>query len=160
RMTTPWKTWTRSRLPSTTRTWTFRVSPGAKSGMSSRRCARSTRSVRFMRGLPVETRRKMLAARIRARELGRRRRVIRAVFGDGVGAPGPRTPERLGAPPARDACVVARTQHLRHLPAAEIGGPRVLGVLEQRFVERFFGSRSGVADHAGSEAGNGFDDGE
>src|SRR5690606_35421978 len=48
RMTTPWKTWTRSREPSTTRTWTFSVSPAANSGMSSRRLAWSTRSVEFM----------------------------------------------------------------------------------------------------------------
>ena len=35
-MTLPWKTWTRSLLPSTTRTCTLTSSPGAKSGMSSR----------------------------------------------------------------------------------------------------------------------------
>src|SRR5688572_458785 len=33
-MTTPWKTWMRERLPSTTRTCTLTVSPGRKSGMS------------------------------------------------------------------------------------------------------------------------------
>ena len=32
RMTAPWKTWTRSRVPSTTRTWTLTVSPGANGG--------------------------------------------------------------------------------------------------------------------------------
>src|SRR6201999_4370312 len=36
RITTPWNTWTRSREPSMTRTWTFRLSPGRKSGMSER----------------------------------------------------------------------------------------------------------------------------
>src|SRR5215204_1427332 len=44
-MTAPSKTCTRSRLPSTTRTWTLTVSPGAKSGTSSRRLAWSMRSV-------------------------------------------------------------------------------------------------------------------
>ena len=36
RMTTPWKIWTRERLPSTTLTWTLTVSPARKSGTSSR----------------------------------------------------------------------------------------------------------------------------
>src|SRR4051794_2100453 len=36
RMTTPWKTWMRERLPSTTRTCTLTVSPGRNSGMSLR----------------------------------------------------------------------------------------------------------------------------
>src|SRR6187401_498007 len=48
RITTPWNTCTRSRVPSTTRTCTFNVSPGPKSGMSLRRWARSTRSVAFI----------------------------------------------------------------------------------------------------------------
>ena len=37
RITTPWKTCTRSRLPSTTRTWTLTVSPGRNCGMPLRR---------------------------------------------------------------------------------------------------------------------------
>src|SRR4051812_8120175 len=36
RITTPWKTWTRERLPSTTFTWTLMVSPARKAGTSSR----------------------------------------------------------------------------------------------------------------------------
>src|SRR6202042_3451818 len=48
RMTAPWNTWTRSRVPSTTRTWTFTESPGRNSGMSSRRLSRSMMSVGFM----------------------------------------------------------------------------------------------------------------
>src|ERR1017187_617146 len=47
-MTAPWNTWTRSRVPSTTRTWTLTVSPGRNSGMSSRRLSRSIMSVGFM----------------------------------------------------------------------------------------------------------------
>src|SRR5690606_7607930 len=47
-ITTPWKTWTRSLLPSTTFTWTLRVSPETKSGTSSRRLLWSMRSVGFL----------------------------------------------------------------------------------------------------------------
>src|ERR1700691_142252 len=47
-MTAPWKTCTRSRLPSTTRTCTLTVSPGRNSGMSSRRLSRSMISVGCM----------------------------------------------------------------------------------------------------------------
>ena len=36
RITTPWKTWMRERVPSTTFTWTLMLSPARKSGMSSR----------------------------------------------------------------------------------------------------------------------------
>src|SRR5947209_18221498 len=57
RITAPWNTWMRSRLPSTTRTWTFTVSPGAKWGTSERRAVRSTRSVGFMaRQAPAQRR--------------------------------------------------------------------------------------------------------
>ena len=52
-MTAPSKTWTRSRVPSTTRTWTLTVSPGANSGMSSRRLVASTMSVGFMTQAPA-----------------------------------------------------------------------------------------------------------
>src|ERR1700761_2253204 len=51
RITAPWNTWTRSRLPSTTRTWTLTVSPGRNSGMSSRRLSRSIVSVGCMTGV-------------------------------------------------------------------------------------------------------------
>src|SRR5262245_20979774 len=49
-ITTPSKTWTRSRLPSTTRTCTLTVSPGANSGTSSLIWVFSTTSVGFMVG--------------------------------------------------------------------------------------------------------------
>src|SRR5271165_3656122 len=48
RITTPWKIWTRSRVPSTTRTCTLTVSPGRNSGTSSRRLSRSMISVGCM----------------------------------------------------------------------------------------------------------------
>src|SRR5689334_9575393 len=47
-MTTPWKTWMRERLPSTTRTCTLTESPGRKSGMSSRNESASSASRVFM----------------------------------------------------------------------------------------------------------------
>src|SRR4051794_30718367 len=47
-MTTPWKTWMRERLPSTTRTWTFTESPGRKSGMSARNESASSASRVFI----------------------------------------------------------------------------------------------------------------
>src|SRR3954468_5293472 len=47
-MTTPWKTWMRERLPSTTRTWTLTESPGRKSGMSPRNESASSASRVFI----------------------------------------------------------------------------------------------------------------
>ena len=48
-----------------------------------------------------------------------------------VGAALEGAPQRLRPPPAGDPGVVARPQHLGHRPAPEVGGPRVLRVLEQ-----------------------------
>src|SRR4051812_29698860 len=48
RMTTPWKTWMRERLPSTTRTWTLTESPGRNSGMSARNESASSASRVFI----------------------------------------------------------------------------------------------------------------
>src|SRR4051812_25904190 len=47
-MTTPWKTWMRERLPSTTRTCTLTESPGRKSGMSPRNESASSASRVFI----------------------------------------------------------------------------------------------------------------
>src|SRR3954462_2528725 len=47
-MTTPWKTWMRERLPSTTRTCTLTESPGRYSGMSSRNESASSASRVFI----------------------------------------------------------------------------------------------------------------
>src|SRR6478735_50967 len=46
-ITTPWKTWTRERLPSTTFTCTLMVSPARKSGTSSRLVAPDSSSMTF-----------------------------------------------------------------------------------------------------------------
>ena len=109
-MTTPWNTCTRSLLPSTTRTCTFNVSPGAKAGTSSRTLAASTRSVGFMarqlrdspQGNQQDTRSPTPAPRASAPRPARPPR-----RGDEVGATLDRPGQRLRAPPARDPGVVA-----------------------------------------------------
>src|SRR5664279_5130391 len=50
-MTTPWNTWIRDLLPSTTRTWTLSVSPGRNSGRSERSEPASRKSSVFTGGL-------------------------------------------------------------------------------------------------------------
>src|SRR3712207_1312443 len=116
RITTPWNTWTRSRLPSTTRTWTFSVSPGEKAGTSSRRLARSTRSVGFMaRGLLQLP----LGGRCMVRQ-SRRFQQRDLLFGEA--APGldevravlQGTGDRHRPAPVGHPAVVAAAEHLRH----------------------------------------------
>src|SRR5690348_13125527 len=46
-ITTPWKTWIRERLPSTTFTWTLIMSPARKAGTSSRRLSATSWSITF-----------------------------------------------------------------------------------------------------------------
>src|SRR6266516_6621257 len=130
RITTPWKTWMRERLPSTTRTCTFNVSPGRKSGTSSRRDAASRVSRVFMsrlrsrlvsykaglgvlapdpgisrlNGQPHDDATPASAGRIRVSTK------IRTALG------GPR-PGLLGAP-AGDGAVIAGEQDVRHVEAA------------------------------------------
>src|ERR687898_165742 len=112
-MTLPWKTWTRSLLPSTTRTWTFTSSPGAKSGMSSRSDSLSIRSVAFIAPSWEKGSR-----RIRdGRELFQQRDLVGAESAPGLDQirPGDERPvQRLGVTPAGDPSVVAAPQHLGH----------------------------------------------
>src|SRR5256885_1620521 len=65
-----------------------------------------------------------------------------------LGAAIARAQQRLQAPPATDAPVVAREQRLGHADAAEQRRPRVLRVLEQARFERFVDGRVGVAEDA------------
>src|SRR4029077_9688663 len=153
RITMPWKTCTRSRLPSTTRTCTFRVSPGANSGMSSRSWVRSTRSVAFIGSSGIEEP-AMLPAGSIVRELAQERLLLRGERhrGDEVGASGDGPPQRGRPPPPVDPGVVATQQHLGHPVTPELGGPRVLRVLEARGHERLVVPRRRVAHDPGEEA--------
>src|SRR5262245_31957398 len=147
RMTTPWNTCTRSRVPSTTRTCTLRVSPGPKSGMSVRRWARSTRSVAFIGILRHDASAALPQAGSDAGERFGQPPILlpfsewllveqpllvvgeRPVEQVGPAIEGPA--ERLASAPPRDAGVVTRPQHLGNGEAPELGGARVLRVLEQ-----------------------------
>src|SRR5215218_4617612 len=166
RRTKPWKTWIRSRLPSTTRTCTLTVSPGRKSGRSSRSCARSTTSVICMMD---ETPWKAENANgqhsaTRAHHEGNRPSLPLLLPG-GVAGPlqqvGPLPAgalQRLLAPPALHGAVVARAEHGRDLQAPVDGRPGVLRVLEQAGRERLVGGRGGVAHHPGDQPGHGVQD--
>src|SRR5438309_5270191 len=163
RITTPWNTCTRSRLPSTTRTCTFSVSPGAKSGMSSRRLARSTRSVAFnvrlLEGVGSEGRSPMLPVGRSLRELVEQPPLVgrQGPGPEEVGAAIEGPPQRQRPPPAGDQGVVARPQRFGHRPAAEVRRACVLRVLEQPGPERLVVAGLRVAHHARNEAGDGLD---
>src|SRR5215204_1140607 len=157
-MTLPWKTWTRSLLPSTTRTWTFTSSPGAKSGMSSRSDSLSMRSVAFMAASCV-CRRGTPRGRSRIRQ--RRELFQQAFFGgrqaspgrDEVGAARERAVQRLGVAPTLDAGVVAAAHDVGHVPAAERRRPHELRLLEEpTLAEALRDGAHVVAHHPGHEA--------
>src|SRR6478752_1617979 len=130
-ITMPWNTWTRSRLPSTTRTCTFRVSPGAKSGMSSRNCVRSTRSVAFIGNSGIEEP-AMLLGVPGVREFAQERLVGGAgSLGQQIGPAGERASQRGRPAPAPDPGVVAAGEDLGDRVAAVLRRTGVLRVLEQ-----------------------------
>src|SRR3954451_14995859 len=127
-MTTPWNTWTRSRLPSTTRTCTLRVSPGAQSGTSSRRLSRSIRSVGFMarsnpRRWPSWTvRERPITIAVLPEQshllVGEAAAALDQV---GTALQGPH--QGLGPPPAGHPGVVAAAQDFGDIPVPEGRGP-------------------------------------
>src|SRR3984957_17009379 len=162
RMTAPWKTWTRSRVPSTTRTFTLTVSPGRNSGMSVRRLSRSIVSVGCMGGVLTSLR--LCAGRNIVAVPGQVPHVLVAQAAgahqtfEQVGPPLRRAQERLGAPPGRHSGMVARAQHVGYLPLPEGGGAGVLGVLEQAGREALVGRRVLVAQHLGQQPGHGLND--
>src|SRR5690348_4639284 len=129
-MTTPWKTWMRSRLPSTTRTCTLTVSPGRNSGRSSRRLSASMVSVGCM-GASFGSGRwagsdivAVFGEQLHLPDLGQEGHLLAAQPPSGldeVGAPAHRAGQGLGPPPAPDAAVVARAEHLGDGPAPELG---------------------------------------
>src|SRR4051812_16308129 len=162
RITTPWNTWMRSRVPSTTRTWTLTVSPGLKAGTSSRRLPRSTRSVGFMArqapqvGGPGRSRLARGRAIVGVDPLLRQQASL--LVGEAAATfhqvravvHGPE--QRLGPPPAGDATVVAGPQDLGNLVAPEVGGAGVLGVLEEAVAERLVLGARLVAHDARQQA--------
>src|SRR6478736_6269311 len=77
---------------------------------------------------------------------------------DHVGAVATGPMQRLSAPPAGDAPVVAAAQHVGRLPTAKDGGARVLRLLEQPCLAEALRHRADVvAHHARQESGHGFD---
>src|SRR3989442_15970563 len=136
RMTVPSKICVRSFSPSMTFTCTRTWSPGSKPWRSFLSCAASTMRIASMTFAPLCSR-------------GRRRRlsalelldqppllVRQARLREELGAPPPRQPQGLLAPPARHARVVAGQQHLRHPRAAKLLGARVLRRLQHSRPER------------------------
>src|ERR687897_146060 len=156
-MTTPWNTWTRSLEPSTTRTWTLSVSPGAKSGMSLRRLVWSTRSVGFIArrsgGGVVQAGSMRVSAEVPADQAGtrprsprraRRKVAVEIELGQQLPVGGVEAPAGVDevrrecgrAPGARRwrragaGAVLAGPRHAGPPPAPEIGRARVVRVLE------------------------------
>src|SRR5438477_701789 len=148
RITTPWKTWMRSRPASATRTCTRTVSPGLKSGRSSRKRGRSTRSVLFMAGSRVREGASAdahVSTGLSATDASRAGSV--AVEEVGAVAPG-----LLGGgafPPPGDPRVVAGQQDVGDLHAAELPGARVVRVIESAVREGLRPQRLLVTDDAG-----------
>src|SRR4029079_14781038 len=162
RMTVPSKTWMRSRLPSTTLSDTFTVSPVASSGRSVRSwswtISSSTVTGRFLTHLGSRG-----CDSVFGRDAdGRRRRSIarprgRSVAGVEVGSASAGALDRLLASPARHGDVVARGEDGRHAFAAEDRRSRVLRVFEEAVGEGFLDRRRGL-DGARQEADDRIDD--
>src|SRR5215210_2383262 len=152
RITTPWNTWTRSRVPSTTRTCTLTVSPGRNSGMSERRKGCSTRSVLFM-----ATVRDCTSGGFRPDRDGSGAGSSWTLSApersalEQVGAIAARLVEGGVAPPSLDLGVVPRPQDLGHRHAAELRRTRVMRVVEQTVLERVALVGLLATDHAGNQ---------
>src|SRR5215204_3194874 len=137
-MTLPWKIWTRSLPPSTTRTWTFNSSPGKNWGMSSRSDWLSTRSVVFMASLsdqaPAQRSRRGLTRIRDGWELFQQVALLvrdPTAGRDQVGTGGERAVQRLSTPPSGDPAVVTAAQNVRDVPAAERGRTGVVRLFQQ-----------------------------
>src|SRR5919106_5743382 len=137
RITTPSNTCVRSFSPSTTRTCTRTVSPGAKPWRSFLSCPASTNRMASMTvvlqivgGLPPF-------------ESFDQRPLVRREPGasEEVRPPPPRQPQRLTPAPPRDARVIPRQEHRGHARAHELLRPRVLRRLEEPARERLAGRR-------------------
>src|SRR4051794_10265753 len=168
RMTTPWKTWMRSRLPSRTRTWTLTVSPGRNSGTSLRREAASIESRVCMVTVLAPER-----AQARSMCFGRRLSTVPQQAGQWKNSRSAEqvrpvllgAPQRLLAPPPLDRRVVAGDEHAGHLQPTPARRPRVgrrlqegatVGTLRERLLDH----RRRVAHEAGKQPSDGLDDDE
>src|SRR5436190_14163460 len=125
-MTTPEKTWIRSLSPSTTLVWTRTLSPTEKFGTSLRNCSDSILSSN--------------AWFINSKFNNHLSKQVRSAF--------LRPEPRLLGTPAGDLGVVARNQNIGNFHPAELSRPRVLRILEQPEVERFFMRTGVIAQHA------------
>src|SRR5215212_5706460 len=104
----PSKTWVRRRLPSMTWKWTRTRSPGSKDGSPFLTWARSMLSMTLLITVPWLNRREKTAGAVFGRRAVGEWYLLRVPFElRGAG------PALLG-PPAPNALVVARDQHLRH----------------------------------------------
>src|SRR4051794_8141858 len=144
RITTPWKTWMRSRLPSVTRTWTFTVSPGRKSGTSLRREAASIESRVCIRGSFIVRRRPSTLPQ-------RAPRAVTPRSCQQIGTVDLGTPSRLLVPPRGDGGVVTGQQHRWHVQAAPGRWPGVGRGLEQAVLERLLDRALLVAHDPGQQ---------
>src|SRR5579862_2403054 len=133
-MQTPSNTWIRCRWPSITLKWTLTVSPALNAGTS-----RSWRaSMSWIAVTTEDGTRRPSGSQIRT-----------------GGRPG------LTVAPRRHRRVIARDQHLRHLPAAEVTRARVMGILDpaaQPLRERLLAVALLLAQRAGELAGHRVDD--
>src|SRR5690606_29049537 len=173
-MTTPSKTWIRSRPPSTTRTCTFTLSPARKLGMSSRSWAFSSSCRSFMGapgrsvlvGAPRRTRRQQ-ATRGNFEE-GRRPRTrtreesVSAIRSRYEPLPQIRSSLLGSSPtlllaPGGDSGVVARQKHVRDLLSLKLGRLRVDRLFEEAVPEGLVCNRLRIADDPRQQAGHGFD---
>src|SRR5438874_13071684 len=137
-ITTPSKTWIRSRFPSTTLACTLTVSPGVRAGTFSRSVSFSRRSITLdtAESLP---RMVCSSASSSARQ---------ATAGAHL---------CLGAPPAGDLGVVAGEKHVGDPMALELGRPGVVRILDQVRAERLLSRRIGAAQNPRDQAADGID---
>src|SRR5687768_7006113 len=139
-ITIPSKIWMRSLSPSRTLTWTRTVSPDFIAGRSAS-CDFSTSSIALIglsSTLPNFPQQRAI--------LIVQRRVVQQLR-----PPLQRSGQRRLPPPPPDVGMMPRQQHVRDLQPAELGWPRVVGVIEHSTGKRILLHRSLVADHAGNQ---------
>src|SRR3954451_20178544 len=168
RMTTPWKTWIRSRLPSRTRTWTLTVSPGRNSGTSLRREAASIESrvcmVTVLAPERAQARSMCFGRRLSTvpQQAGRRKNSRSA---EQVGPVLLGAPQRLLPAPPLDRGVVSGDEHAGHVQTAPGRRPSVGRRLEEAAAvrtvrKRLLDDRRRIAHESRQQPSDGLDDDE